>query len=139
MKKIILLILLSTIIFCGCDFATDHENAVIFFSPQPITAESFDANKVQNTFDCGQPIYFCIYSKTPFNSNEGLIQMFKKNPDTRIYGYTLEQGKDILLNPAKNSYTDSFAIYTEGYYLIKFFSQNNFDEPLAQNTFYVSQ
>lgn len=139
MKKIIFIIILSTIVFCGCEFALDHENAAIFFSPRPITKEGFDEEMIQNTFEQGQSIYFCIYSKIPFNTNEGRLQIFKKDPKTQLYGYSLEQGKDIVLNPVKNYYTDSFAIYSEGYYLIRIFSKNNPNEPLAQNTFWVSQ
>lgn len=139
MKKIIFLIILSTIIFCGCEFATDYENAVIFFSSKPIIIESFKPNMIENDFETGQPIYVCIYSKNPFNINEALIQIFKKNLNTKTYGYCLFQTKEILLNPTKNYYTDSFTIYTEGCYLINVSNPNNPDEILAKNTLYISQ
>ena len=139
MKKIIFIIFLSTIIFCGCEFALDNENAAIFFSPIAITKENADPSMAQNTFDIGQPIFFCIYSKTPFNSNEGRLQILKKDHISQMYGYSVVYGKDILLNPAQNYYTDSFTIYSEGYYLLRIFSKNNPNEPLAQNTFWISQ
>ena len=139
MRKLILLILFSTIIFCGCEFALEHENAIIFFSQRPITKESFDPSMVRNTFDQGQLIHFCLYSKTPFNSNEGRIQILKKDPNTQLYGYSLVQGKDILLNPTKQYYTDSFTLYSEGYYLIRIFSKNKPKEPLAQTAFWITQ
>ena len=139
MKKIIFIIFLSTIIFCGCEFALDHENAAVFFSPRPITKESFNPDTVQNTFDTGQLIYFCIYSKTPFNANEGRMQILKKDPKTQMYGYSLERGEGILFNPTKNYYMGSFTIFSEGYYLLRIFSKNNPNEPLAQNSFWISQ
>jgi len=139
MKKIIILIFFSTILFCGCEFALDYDNAIIFLSSRPITKESFDPNIVQNTFDQGQSIYFCLYSKTPFNANEGRLQILKKDLKTQVYGYSLYQGKDILLNPIKNCYTDSFTIFSEGYYLLKIFSKNNPNEPLAQTTFWITE
>lgn len=139
MKKIFFLLVFSTIIFCGCEFALEHESALIFFSPRPITKESFDPEMAQNTFDQGQLIHFCLYSKTPFNSNEGRIQILKKDPNTQLYGFSLIQGRDIILNPSKYYYTDSFTIYSEGYYLIRIFTPNNPNEPLAQTTFWITK
>lgn len=139
MKKIIFTIFLSTIIFCGCEFALDHENAAVFFSPKIITKESFDSDMVQNTFDTEQLIYFCVYSKTPFNSNEGRMQILKKDPKTQLYGYSLERSEDIIFAPAKNYYMGSFTIFSEGYYLLRIFNKNNPKEPLAQNSFWISQ
>jgi hypothetical protein len=139
MKKLTLLILLSTIIFCGCEFSLDYENAVIFFSPRPISKETFDPEQVQNTFEQGQTIYYGIYSKEPFKANEGRMQILRKDPNTQLYGYAMVLGKDILLSPEKNYYTDSFTIFTEGYYLMRVFSKNNPDVPLAQKTFWISQ
>lgn len=138
MKKLSLIILLNLILFCGCEFALEHENAIIFFSQSPITKEGFDPEMTQNTFDQGQIIYFCLYSKTPFNCNEGRIQILKKDPNTQSYGYCMVQGKDILLNPAKNYYMDSFTIFSEGYYLIRIFSKTNPNKPLVQTPFWVA-
>lgn len=137
MKKLICLIFLSTILFYGCDFALEHDNACLFFSPRPITRESFSPSQVQNTFAEGQLIHYCIYTKEPFKTNEGRMQILKKDPNTQIYGFSLVQGKDILLNPAKNYYTGSFTLYTDGYYLLRIFSKNSPNEPLAQNSFWI--
>lgn len=139
MKKLLVTIFLSSLIFCGCEFALNDETAIIFCSERPVIREGFDASTVQTTFDPGQPIYFCIYSKLPFNVNEGRIQILKKDPNSQIFGYTLVQGKDILLEPGKNYYTDSFTTYSDGFYLIRFFTQDNKEQPLAQSSFCITQ
>lgn len=139
MKKLIYLIFLSTIIFYGCDFCLEHDDSVLFFSPKPITKESFCPDQVQNTFDKGQLIYYCIYSKEPFKTNEGRIQIFKKDPNTQLYGFSLVQGLDISLNPAKNYYTGAFTLYSDGYYLLRVFSKNRPNDPIAQNSFWIAE
>jgi len=139
MKKLITLILFSTLIFTGCDFALDHDDSVLFFSSRPITRETFDPNMVQNTFEKGQQIHYCIWSKEPFNTNAGRFQILKKDTNTNIYGFSLAQAGDINLNPTKNYYTGSFTIYSDGYYLLRIFSKNRPSDPLAQKTFWITQ
>lgn len=139
MKKLILIIFISSLFFCGCDFALDHDDAGLFFSARPITRESASPDMVQNTFDQGQLIHFCIYSKEPFNTNLARVQILKKDPNTQIYGYSLAQGFDIPLKPGGNYTTGSFSIYSDGYYFMRVFIKSRPTDPIAQKTFWITQ
>jgi hypothetical protein len=138
MKKLICLLSLCIFIFCGCEFALENQSAVVFFSARPILRDSFTESQVEDTFNKGQLIYFCVYSKTPFNANEGRIQILQKEPKAPNLGYSMYQAKDILLNPAKNYYTGCFTIYSDGFYLLRVFTLNSPKVPISQRTFWVA-
>lgn len=139
MKKIFLLVFLCIFFISGCDFALEHDDSILIFSESPLTKKTLSAEIVQNTFNEGQLINYGFYSKEPFNTNEGRVQILKKDPNTQIYGFSLEQSFDICLKPDKNYYTGSFTVYSHGYYLMRVFTKNSPNSPIAQRTFWITE
>lgn len=139
MKKFLPLIFLSIFILTGCEFALDKASAVVFFSSSLITKETFKPDIIEENFKTGELINYCIYAKEPFGTSEGRIQIIKKEPKARVLGYSLYQANDIILNPSKNSYTGSFTVYSEGFYLLRVFTKNSPEQPIAQRTFWVEE
>lgn len=125
------------LIFSGCEFALEHQTACVVFSSRPMTKNNLNLKNFDESFPANYPIYFGVYSKEPFNTNEGRIQILKKDPKSTAFGYSLEHGRDIELNPAQNYTTGAFTLYSEGFYLMRIFSKNNPNIPIAQNTFWV--
>lgn len=139
MKKIFLLILFSMFFFYGCDFAIDYYDSILVFSANPLTKETLSPKMIQNTFEEGQLINYGFCSKEPFKTGEGRVQIFKKDPNTQLYGFSLAESFDIRLSPEKNYYTGAFTIYSEGYYLMRIFTKNSPTEPIAQQTFWITK
>ena len=139
MKKLFILALFLTLCMCGCDFALEHSNSILVFSARPINRETASPKMIQDTFGTGQLIHFCIYSKEPFNSNEGRIQIIKKDPNTQIYGFSMVQTLDINPIPGKNFCTGTFTVYTDGYYMARVFLKTSPKEPIAQKLFWITK
>lgn len=139
MKKLVIATLFLTLGLCGCDFALEHSNALLVFSPRPITRETASPEMIQDTFDTGQLIHFCIYSKESFNSNEGRLQIIKKDPNTQLYGFSMVQTLDINPIPGRNFCTGAFTVYTDGYYLARVFLKSSPNEPIAQKLFWITK
>ena len=137
MKKLFPLILLYIFFISGCQFALEHDDSILLFGEKPLTKETILKGMIQNTFKEGQLVHYGFYSKEPFKTTGGRVQILKKDQKTDVYGFSIEQSFDIHLNPDKNYYTNSFTIYSEGLYFMRIFTKNSPNSPIAQKSFWI--
>ncbi|OGI21094.1 MAG: hypothetical protein A2255_04440 [Candidatus Melainabacteria bacterium RIFOXYA2_FULL_32_9] len=136
MKKYIFLLLFFsiTILFSGCN----KNKALIFFSANPITIETFSMDKVETTFQEGQKIYFVLFNPKPFTSDILRIQVLKIDRKAPYYGFTIAHARDIEIDKTLNYATDYFCIHQEGYYILRIFSKDKLERPIAEADFEIS-
>ncbi len=132
MKKLILVFVFFSILFCGCN----KQQAAILFNRQPITEKNiYDYSKA---FPIGSRIYYVILMPQKVESRYLYIQVVKKDNDYGRLGYDLIWTRDVRLSDEEvNYFTDYFVINQKGYYVMKVYSKDNPHKMIATSEFYV--
>jgi len=134
MKKFLILICLLLLPMSGCD----KERSVILFSSGAITPENFSVEKCRNTFQVGQRIDFILYHPKPLTNSIIRLQVLKLESNGFASGYSIAYARDIEIDTRMNYATDSFYLYKEGDYVLRIFSTDNFETPVAEGMFTIN-
>lgn len=137
MKKICFPIFIA-LLLSGCCILPPRGNTLILLSSKPPSLHSFIQAKPEKKFHKGQKIFFAVYAKNGFPSEQTRIQILKKNDKACQYGYSLEHARDIQIDLSQKYFTNSFHIYNKGAYLFRIFTVKNKGKPLAQTFFKVN-
>lgn len=121
------------LLISGCN----KDKAAILLSPIPIAQETFSLNNMQTVFREGQGVYFVLLNPKPFTNSVLKLQIIQLSDKVPIYGYTIAQGRDIEIDKNKDYATGSFYLYREGYYVIRIFSKDDLNKPLAESYFKI--
>jgi hypothetical protein len=136
MKKFFVLILLTITLLTGCK---KQDKALIFFSSNSISAETFSIDKAEQFFTAGKKINFVLLNPKPFTSPILRLQVLKVNDKLAVYGYSIEHARDVEIDMSKHYAINSFVLYREGYYILRIFSKDALNEPIAEADFRVFQ
>lgn len=134
-KRLVLIGLFLTVssIVCGCK---KNDDAAILFNTQPINKATILNNS--KTFGCGKRIYYIALVEKPLTSDLIRVQILKKDEKTTLAGVKIYYAEDFrLFKDQIYYYTDYVVIYEPGYYIMRVFSKDNTEEPLATSDFYV--
>ena len=132
MKKFVLLIILSIIIFCGCKY----DRGIILFNTQPITKENALHNS--KVFGIGQRVYYLFIAPNRMDNNFIRVQIFKMTDKAPWGGNEVKRTKDFrLMKDERYYHSDYFTLYESGRYVMQVFSIDNLMHPLSIGDFYV--
>lgn len=132
MKKLILLIVISLFLFCGCK----HDKGIILFNTQPITKENALYNSKH--FQRGSRVYYLFIAPERMKNNYIRVQIFKMTDKAGWGGYEVLRTKDYrLMRDQRYYHTDYFTLHEKGRYVMQVFSTDDFQHPLSIGDFYV--
>ena len=128
---LILIILFSVSILCGCD----EKSPYITFNSEPITQKTvYDAQKI---FRPGQTIHYALLMPKGFKQEYIRLQIIKRADNIPQGGITIYMSKDLFIDPNKKFYIDKFVIRQEGCFVARFFYGNKTYKPFAENVLWV--
>ena len=132
MKKFILLIFVSVLIFCGCKY----DRGIILFNSQPITKEN--ALSDAKIFKPGQRIYYLFIAPKRMENKYIRVQVFKMTDKAPWGGNEVVRTKDFrLMKDERYYHSDYFVLYEKGRYVMQVFSTEDLQHPLSIGDFYV--
>jgi len=134
MKRYLVLLVSLIVLLSGCNL----EKAFILFSSDPITVDTFSLDKRKVSFLTEQRIYFVLYNPKPFTSSVLRLQILKLDRKTPYYEMSIVQGRDIEIDASKDYATDYFCLHQEGYYILRLFSKDKLEKPIAEAYFEVT-
>lgn len=132
-KTILLLLIFSLCLFSGC---AKKENAMILFSSNTID-RNFDLSKNETVFTTAQRINFVLLNPNPFTSDILRLQILISNIKTGSF-LDIAQARDIEIDPNKHYAMGSFCVYRDGKYIVRIFSKDDLDVPLAEANIWVN-
>ena len=136
MKKIFLLLLLSIFLITGCN-NKDKEQGAILFSSKPID-QYFTFDKAETNFYTGQKINFVVLNPKPFTSDTLRLQIIRNNMKSKVF-MDLVHARDIEIDKTKFYAINSFCVYQDGRHIVRIFSPDNIDTPLAEGIINISE
>jgi hypothetical protein len=132
MKKLILLLVLSIFILCGCKY----DRGIILFNTQPVTKEN--ALHDSKVFESGQRVYYLFIAPKRMDNKYIRVQIFKMTDKAPWGGNEVKRTKDFrLMKDEKYYHTDYFVLYETGRYVMQAFSMDDLQYPLSIGDFYV--
>ncbi len=135
MKKVIFISLICVIFFItGC---FSEEKAGIFLGREPIDPKTFSFENKQPVFKQRERIYYILLSKDPIENPKLRLQVIKLDMKHPYYKIEPAYGIDINRGVEKHYLTDYFVLNQAGTYIIRIFSYDDLEEPLAQTEFVV--
>lgn len=130
----LLLIVFTCIsLLSGCD----KDKPVILFTSGEITPENFSMDKFKKTFSVGERIDFLFYHPKPLKYNVVRLQVLKINFVEPWFNYSIAYGKDINADLTLNYVTDHFYLHQDGCYMLRIFSREDYNNPIAEAGFLV--
>ena len=138
MKKVVKLLfsLGLCLIMASCVF---EEKAKIFLSAQPINKNNSIFVDEKPIFRIRQRIYFVLISKEEIENPKLKLQVLKLDKKAPFHGIKSALGIDINRGLHKQVVKDYFVVHKAGSYVIRVFSYDNLDNPIAQEYFWVEE
>jgi hypothetical protein len=133
--KTLFLTLIMAFTFSACE----KKNTYIFFSSRPITAQTFRFETAEKVFAKGEKINFVVVTQEKFTNPVMRLQVLKIDDKLALYGYTLAHARDIEIDIEQNNFISDFYLHNAGYYMLRVFSKDNLDKPVAENNFWVKE
>ena len=132
MKKLILLLVLSIFILCGCKY----DRGIILFNTQPVTKEN--ALHDSKVFESGQRVYYLFIAPKRMDNKYIRVQIFKMTDKAPWGGNEVVRTKDFrLMKDERYYHSNYFTLYEKGRYVMQVFSTEDFQHPLSIGDFYV--
>lgn len=134
MKKtfLILIVFICMLTACGKEVKT-----AIFLGKEPIDVENFSYVNRQPVFKQWQKIYYILVSKESIESPKLRLQILRLDMKHPYYKIEPAYGIDINRGEQKHYVTDYFILHKTGTYVIRIFSHDNLDVPIAETEFLV--
>jgi hypothetical protein len=130
---LIIILCFCTILFTGCD----KDKSFILFTSGEITPENFSMDRCKKAFKIGERIDFLLYNPKPLKHNVIRLQVLKVNFVEPSFNYSIAYGRDINIDISLNYATDHFYLYDRGYYMLRIYSPEDYDMPVAESGFTV--
>lgn len=132
MRKILLLMLLSLFLFCGCVY----DRGIILFNTEPITKENALTDQIN--FNVGSRVYYLFIAPKRMKNDYIRVQVFKMTDKAPWGGNEVVRTKDFrLMKDQRYYYSDYFTFHQSGKYVMQVFSIDDFQHPLAVDFFFV--
>ncbi len=134
MKKIIFILAICLFLTTSCDRT---KKAAIFLSHEPITPAGMSYINRYPVFKVRQRIYYMLVSKKPIESAKLRLQVLRLDRKYPFYKIEPAYGIDINSNYGEHYVTDYFVLHKAGSYVIRIFSYDNLEKPIAETEFSV--
>jgi hypothetical protein len=134
MRKLVFGLILMLALATACDF---KQKAAILLGSEPIDMTNFQYVDKFPVFSVKQNIYFILVSKDPIENPKLRVQVLKTGGSYPgsivdiVYGADINRGSDM------HYVTDYFVLRKAGDYVIRIFSHDNMEKPLAETEFRV--
>ena len=134
MKKIIFILVTCLFLVTSCDRTKD---AAVFLSIKPVTPGSLSYINRYPVFKVRQRVYYILVSKKPIKNTKLRLQVLKL--DKKYPFYKIEPAYGIDINRKQDRYyvTDYFVLHKAGDYVIRIFSYDDLEKPVAETEFSV--
>jgi hypothetical protein len=134
MKKVILSLIFALIFAVSCVF---EQKAAILLGREPIDITNFQFVDKYPVFSAKQNIYFVLISKEPIENPKLRVQVLKLDKKGPAFGVSIAYAIDINRGADKHYVTDYFVLRKAGDYMIRIFSHDNMQKPIAETEFSV--
>ena len=132
MKRFLILLILSTLLLCGCKY----NRGIILFNKEPITKENVLNNS--KVFAVGCPVYYLFIAPKKMDNYYIRVQIFKMTDKAPWGGYEVRRTKDFrLMKDERYYHSDYFVLHEKGRYVMQVFSIEDLQNPLSIGDFYV--
>lgn len=132
MRKLVVLIVLSIVLLCGCVY----DRGIILFNTEPITKENALTDQIN--FKVGSRLYYLFIAPKRMENDYIRVQVFKMMDKAPWGGNEVVRTKDFrLMKDQRYYYTDYFTFHESGKYVMQVFSIDDLQHPLAVDFFFV--
>lgn len=114
-----------------------EQKAAILLGSEPIDMTNFQYVDKYPVFSVKQNIYYILLSKDPIENPQLRVQVLKLGGQYPGNAVGLAYGTDINRGTDKHYVTDYFVLRNVGDYVIRIFSHDDMQNPLAETVFKV--
>lgn len=134
MKRVFLAIIIPLVLLTSCVFKKD---AVILLGPEPIEPGNLQFIDKKPVFKQRQRIYYILISQKPIENPKLRLQVLKIDRKAPYFKLEPAYCIDLPRGAQEHYVADYFALHGAGTYIIRIFSFDDFENPIAWSEFVV--